>query len=157
MAPLTETRQDPCRDPTPAQPPPPQSRRSIRWRRCSHHPRPLRRRSNDQGQRHRYRPQGDQNRHQFELSDVQRCTLLQSTMLPPWIYQSGAITEQGCGFSLKLTSNPSGYRTVARTIWSDQEKCERVVEVCNARKKEMTNLYNPLRLVRILRDFPAAT
>ncbi len=51
----------------------------------------------------------------------------------PRIYQEGVITEKGCSFSLRLTSNPWGYQTKARTIWSDRDKCERVVEVFNAR------------------------
>ena len=49
------------------------------------------------------------------------------------IHQEGTMTDKGCSFSLRLSSNPWGYRTVARTIWSDREKCERVVEVFNVR------------------------
>ena len=49
------------------------------------------------------------------------------------IYQEGVVTDKGCNFSLRLASNPWGYRTVARTVWSDREKCERVVEVFNVR------------------------
>lgn len=49
----------------------------------------------------------------------------------PRIHQEGTITERGCSFSLRLTSNPWGYQTRARTVWKDTDKCERVVEVFN--------------------------